>query len=526
MDRIRILDCTLRDGGYVNDFRFGKEAICEMIRKLANASIDIIECGFLRSGDTDADRSTYGSVEELSGYIGRKNRSLMYVAMVQYGAISAEEICDCREDSIDGIRVTFHEHEIDPAFVLGRALMDKGYKVFMQPVGTATYTDEALLALIMRINQLKPYAFYMVDTLGTMYKNDLLRMFYLMDHNLNRKIVLGFHSHNNLQLSFANAQELMQLNTPRRLIVDSSVYGMGRGAGNLNTELVTQYVNTNFGLKYDNLEILEMIDEYVKPLSLKYSWGYNAAYYLASAKGCHPNYASYLLNKQTLHMKDINAILGTLDMEKRTLYDAEYAAEEYTKYQSHHVDDSETVAFVQSQIDGKKVLLLAPGKSIVRQAGAVRNMAASKEAYVVCVNFIPKDVPCDMIFVSNTKRFRHRDFAAADAAVVVTSNVRQAGEGRYQVADYSSYLNEEYCVSDNAGLMCINLMKKAGAKRLLLAGFDGFSMDVRNNYYDNAFTVDVEAEDLGEMTLAIKRKLGQLKNQLDLEFLTESMYKE
>lgn len=116
-------------------------------------------------------------------------------------------------------------------------------------------------------------------------------MFYLVDHNLNRNISVGFHSHNNLQLSFANAQELMQLNTPRRLIVDASIYGMGRGAGNLNTELVTQYINSNLGLKYDNLEILEIIDEYIRPLSMKYNWGYDAAYYIASVAGCHPNYA-------------------------------------------------------------------------------------------------------------------------------------------------------------------------------------------------------------------------------------------
>ena len=237
--------------------------------------------------------------------IGTKNPNLMYVAMIQYGAISNEEISVCDGTSIDGIRITFHEHEIDSAFVLGRQLSEKGYKVFMQPVGTMTYTDEALLGLISKINELNPFAFYLVDTLGTMYKNDLLRMFYLVDNNLNKNISLGFHSHNNLQLSFANAQELMQLNTPRRLIIDASVFGMGRGAGNLNTELVTQYINSNFGLHYDNIEILEIIDEYIRPLSMQYKWGYDAAYYIASITGCHPNYATFLMNKQTLHIQDI-----------------------------------------------------------------------------------------------------------------------------------------------------------------------------------------------------------------------------
>ena len=310
MDRISILDCTLRDGGYVNNFNFGHAVIEDIVCKLSKASIDIIECGFLKSYAFDENRSLFGSTESIKAVIGNKNPNIMYVGMIQFGGISNEEVEVCDGISIDGIRLTFHEHEIEPAFVLGKQLMDKGYKVFMQPVGTMTYTDEALLKLIVKINDLKPFAFYLVDTLGTMYKNDLLRMFYLVDHNLNRNIAIGFHSHNNLQLSFANAQELMQLNTPRRLIIDASIYGMGRGAGNLNTELLTQYVNANFGLKYDNLEVLEIIDEYIRPLSMEYKWGYDAAYYIASVTGCHPNYASFLMNKQTLHVQDIHAILS------------------------------------------------------------------------------------------------------------------------------------------------------------------------------------------------------------------------
>lgn len=526
MNRIQILDCTLRDGGYINNFHFGEAVICDIISKLSAASIDIIECGFLRAGQPDVNRSTYASIEELSHYIGKKNKNLLYVAMIQYGAMAAEEICDCRPDSIDGIRVTFHEHEIAPAFVLGQQLMDKGYKVFMQPVGTVTYSDEVLLDLIGRINQLKPYAFYMVDTLGTMYKNDLLRMFYLMDHNLNKKIVLGFHSHNNLQLSFANAQELVQLNTPRHLIIDASVYGMGRGAGNLNTELMTQYINTNFDLKYDNLEILEIIDEYIKPLSLQYSWGYNAAYYLASMKGCHPNYASYLLNRQTLHMKDIHAILGSLAIEKRTLYDADYIAKEYTKYQSHHLDDFQTIEFMKKEVGEKKVLLLAPGKSIIEQEKRIQKRLEGEDLYCVCVNFIPENLPCDMVFVSNMKRFCQGCFQNVDAAVIITSNI-SVGEGiSYHAVDYSSYLNEEYCISDNAGLMCINLLKKAGVKDILLAGFDGFSQNLRDNYFDHSYTMEVEGEHLEEMNAAIKRKIRQLKTQMTLNFVTESAYKQ
>lgn len=387
---VSILDCTLRDGGYINNFNFGKLILKDIIKKLSKASIDIIECGFLKSNEYDNNCSLFGNVDMIRNIIEEKNSNLLYVAMLQYGAISIEEIDNYDNTSIDGIRLTFHEHEIEDAFIIGKKIIDKGYKLFMQPVGTITYTDEALLNLINKINELKPFAFYMVDTLGTMYKNDLLRMFYLVDHNLDKKIALGFHSHNNLQLSFANAQELMQLNTNRHLIIDSSIYGMGRGAGNLNTELVTEYINKNIGLRYDNIEILEIIDEYIKPLSMKYKWGYDVAYYIASITGCHPNYASFLLNKQTLHAQDINAILNSLDFGKRALFDKRYIEQKYINYLNHYVDDLNIQNEIKKEINNRKILLLAPGKSLEKNIEKINSIINNREYYIISINFFLK----------------------------------------------------------------------------------------------------------------------------------------
>ena len=120
MNDIKILDCTLRDGGYVNDFSFGESVISEMICRLARANIDIIECGFLRSGCNDKDKSLFGSIQAIQKVIGEKKRNIMYVAMIQYGTISINEIQEYDGNSIDGIRITFHEHEIEDSLILGR----------------------------------------------------------------------------------------------------------------------------------------------------------------------------------------------------------------------------------------------------------------------------------------------------------------------------------------------------------------------------------------------------------------------
>lgn len=527
MEQISVLDCTLRDGGYINDFNFGKSVIDEMIDGLSKASIDIIECGFLRSGADDTDKTLFSSIESVRDHIAEKAPNSLYVAMIQYGAIDINEISDYDGTSVDGIRLTFHEHEIDPSFILGKQLMEKGYKVFMQPVGTTSYEDSALIDLIKRINDLKPYAFYMVDTLGKMYKNDLLRMFYIVDHNLDPRIALGFHSHNNLQMSFANAQELTQVNTQRHLIIDSSILGMGRGAGNLNTELLVQYLNINQGLKYDVFKIMTLMDQYIKPLSIKYKWGYDAAYYLAAVTDCHPNYASYLLNKQTLQIRDIGTILNGLEHSKRTLFDKNYIQAEYAKYMDHFVDDSDVCNTLKEMIGKQKILLLAPGKSLRMRTEKINDLVSCGEFFTVSINFVPKDIKINLAFISNMKRFRNaKDLPVYNGVkAVVTSNIKNPGEG-FMVVNYSSYLNEESCIIDNAGIMCINLLKKVGAKDFLLAGFDGFSENIKDNFYEESLYLDVEGERLAKMNLAMADKIAQLRKQINITFVAQSSYDE
>lgn len=132
---------------------------------------------------------------------------------------------------ISGVRLTFRREDAERAFSWAAAILDKGYQVFFQPVGTAFYSDMELLRLVERVNRLRPFAFYMVDTLGSMYPGQVTRQFHLIHENMDPAIRLGFHGHNNLQLAFSNAQVLLGIQAKRQLILDSSVYGMGRGRG-------------------------------------------------------------------------------------------------------------------------------------------------------------------------------------------------------------------------------------------------------------------------------------------------------
>lgn len=521
---INILDCTLRDGGYINDFSFGRKSISEIIGKLSRSGIEIVECGFLKSGANDPDRSLFGSVGAIEKHIPENKEKCMYVAMIAFGDISIDEIEPYDGSSVSGIRLTFHEHDIDSAFDFASQLSDKGYKVFIQPVGTASYTDKALLDLIEKVNRMEPFAFYLVDTLGTMYKNNLLRMFYLVDNNLNKGIRVGFHSHNNLQLSFSNAQELIELNSKRDIIIDSSVFGMGRGAGNLCTELLTQYINENICEKYDIIPILEIMDEYILPIYSVKTWGYSAPYYLAAVNGCHPNYASYLMNKQSLCIRDISAIIKRIPQDKKHLYNKELINTLYLEYQERSIDDSTALAEISGLCRGRKVLILAPGRTLLTHKEQIKKYISENDPVVFSINHIPSDYRCDRVFVSNLKRFKGIDDAvsAMNGRVIITSNI--AADPSICTVNYSAYLNDSDVISDNSGLMLLNILKKAGVSEAALAGYDGFDITAEKNYFDEKLMSAQDADRRILMNKAMTEYLSKMNDSLKLTFITPSVY--
>ena len=118
---------------------------------------------------------------------------------------------------------------------------------------------------------------------------------------------------------------------------------MGRGAGNLPTELITQYINKNIDSRYDVTMVMDIYDEYISAIRKEYEWGYTVPYHIAASHVCHPNYAAYLINKQTLTMKDIEKIIQSIPEQAKMVYDRGVIERLYTQYQSQTIDDSLSV---------------------------------------------------------------------------------------------------------------------------------------------------------------------------------------
>ena len=520
---IQILDCTLRDGGYINGWKFGSENIDYIISRLDDANIDIIEIGFYTDMKHENGDALYSDEQEIRRTC-RNPQNSQYAAMIALGEkeISPEKLPDSSESLVDIIRVTFHKNndEIDKAIRYANVLMSKNYKVCMQPVGLNDYDDVQLLELIKKVNELSPFAFYIVDTLGVMNKQDILKYLFLIDSNLNDDIKIGLHSHNNMQMSFSHAQEIINFDSKHDFIIDASLYGMGRGAGNLCTELLTQYINENVEARYNLIPVLEAIDEYILPLYSRMSWGYSVPYYLAAANKCHPNYATYLMDKQTLCIKDINSIIKQIPHESRNLYNSELIQDLYISYHRHIVDDSCVISEISNACSNRDVLVLAPGYTLISQKEKVHKYIDEYNPIVFAVNNIFEFYNCDYVFISNIKRMQGTEKEDYNK-LICASNI---DVDDVRKINYSSYLVDDDIIADNAGLMLINVLVKAGVKSIRLAGFDGFVAGQRNYSSDVSF-FEVDIERLNNLNKAISKYFKRMSSQMDIEFITDSLYK-
>jgi 4-hydroxy 2-oxovalerate aldolase len=528
MGNVQILDCTLRDGGFINDWDFGDVVIRDIIARLDGAKIDIIEIGYLKEAVSfDPNRTIFPGTSETPHcltHIAVKNA--MLVAIVDYGACSIDRI-DVRENSIlDGIRVTFKKNEHAGAIAYSKQIMEKGYRVFLQPVSITSYTETELLDLIQRVNQVKPFAFSIVDTYGLMFKEDLIYYFYLINRNLDRDIRIGYHSHNNYQIAFSNCLELLHAADPfRHIILDASLYGMGKSAGNAQTELLANYLNSKFEKSYDLNQLLEAIESYIMPIYRHAAWGYRIEYFIAAAQDCHPNYVQYLIRQGTLSIESINLILQTLPPDKKLNYSQETIEALYLSHQFHDINDKEACDRFAAMVQGKSILILAPGKSIVAYEEHIQEYVQRKSPVVIAVNFIPNNFSVHGVFVSNAKRYALLPDAYSKYDnkpwVLATSNIFASSVPVEFTFNLKSLMpaNDAHLV--NSTLLLLNLLKKIDfSNPVAIAGFDGYDTQQKE-----AYAISYMHSPTGkELSAPISEQLARLDKMLHIRFLTPTNY--
>lgn len=531
MRNIKLLDCTLRDGGYLNDWRFGYSNIVSIFERLVDAGVDIIEVGFIdERRPFDIDRSIFPDTASCDKIYGKLKKSKsMVVGMIDFGTCGIKNIAPCEESYLDGIRVIFKKGKMYPAMEFCRQLKALGYKVFSQLVSVTSYTDDEMLELIKLVNDVKPYAVSMVDTYGLLNSEKLLHIYKIIDENVLPEINIGFHAHNNFQLAYSNALSFVKYEGKHDIVVDGTLYGMGKSAGNDPIELVAMTLNDEFKASYNIDSMLEAINESVLGFYKKNPWGYKLFYYLCARNKCHPNYLTDYEKEENLSVSMIDNLLSTIEPEdKKLLYDKEVGKKYYEEFVAAMCNEGQAINDFLDFIGDKKILLIGPGKNIGLQVDKVKKFIEKEDIVKISVNYLPKDITADCVFITNPKRYHDMTLALKEERHVnvkklATTNVT-ARNGKFDfVINRAPLLEKDEKIIDNSFLMLISFLDRIGIKSVYCAGFDGYS-DRESNYNNPEMEYDFVKREAFSLNSHMKASIAEYRTHMDIKFITYSAY--
>ncbi len=532
MKDIKLLDCTLRDGGFINDWRFGSGDMVNLFERSVSAGIDYIETGFIDEREEfSPERSIVPDSESMDKIFGSLEHGHSKIfAMIDYGTCGIDKIGDAKDSVLDGIRVMIKKKTRHEAIAFCRELKKKGYLIGAQPVSVTGYDDRELEELTDEMNELHPFAMYIVDTYGLLDRSHLLHIFRLINDRLSKDIKIGYHAHNNFQLAFSNSAALMEEAGDRGIIIDGSAYGMGKSAGNCPLELLTAYMNENLNSSYHTSQILEMIDTCILKIYEKSPWGYQMQYFLCASNDCHPKYAQHLLRKKTLSVKQVDEILSRIETGERLAFNQAYIEKLYVDYQRKNINDDGAIERLKERFEGREILLIGPGPTVSANNKEIREYIRDNSPLVIAINFLPADIDADLLFLSNSKRYMQLSSSLGRQEnrlpIIATSNVTSAeGDFDYMV-DYASLIDESFEIPDNSLPMFLRLLSKAAVKKVSLGGFDGYVKEAGRNYSDPGMEYEFAADYAVRLNSYTGNEIKRLSDKMEIRFITPSRYNE
>jgi 4-hydroxy 2-oxovalerate aldolase len=303
-----ILDCTIRDGGLINNHRFSRELVRAVYRAVAEAGVDYVELGY-RNSREQFPPEDYGAwkfssdkdIEEATAGIESRTRISL---MADAGRCRVEDFQPAASSPVDMIRVASYVKDIDEAIALSNTFADMGYETTINIMAVSRDSGRELDDALRRIeDRCRVDAVYVVDSFGALYRRDVEALVDRYRNALKSKKI-GFHGHNNQQLAFANTIEAIDGGVD---LVDGTVYGIGRAAGNCPLELLLGYLESPVR---DLKPVLGLIEREFIPMREELEWGYIIPYALTAMENEHPRAAMEL--RQSERKDDYVGFLDSL----------------------------------------------------------------------------------------------------------------------------------------------------------------------------------------------------------------------
>lgn len=493
----KLLDCTLRDGGYINGWQFSHAFAENLCRCASAAGVDVIELGFIDPGEDDPTpwmNLAQDVVETLRKSISGDTK---LAAMINFGSVPFDEIPESKDLGIDIIRVATAQSKAPEATAYAAKLSEKGYQATINYMGVSNYSNEEVVSLLDLINQFEHSIeyFYVADSFGSLLPSRTREIFRVL--RFGTKARLGFHPHNNLQLAFANCLEAIDAGVD---IVDSSVYGMGRGAGNLFTEAIIAYYESRDPVKYSLRPILQFVDMFMEPMKAQFDWGYSLPQLISGAYRCHPNYPTFLLEEKAFTADDIYLMLKFLPDDQR----ARFSEATLSTIKTNHLVNlarSSDIRISQGlhgacKHSGGKALIVCGGSSVSENCETLKRFVEQEQLTVVSVNNPQPPLCANFVFFGNRRRLlQNHTRIDKEAEVILSPEITPetaaqagvAGASRINVlkAIEASSVADRFqnWIPGNSATEAILGLIQVGFTKLYLCGLDGYGGE-GDYYYD------------------------------------------
>lgn len=488
-----LLDCTLRDGGYYNNWDFDNALVNRYLAAMATAGVNVVEIGFrvpARDGfygpaafSTDAWLRQLVIPSDITLAVMINAKDVLGSAMGVADCLAAL-FAPCASSPVNMVRIAAHLGEVPACAAVVQWLVAQGYRVgfnIMQ-IASASETDiDAAVAAIAGWNNVE--VLYFADSLGNMREADISRV-----HAAFRRTwvgPLGIHAHNNMHRALANTLHAQSLGVQW---LDATVLGMGRGAGNTEIEHLLLELERVAGNAYRTDPVLQFIDRDFAALHRQYEWGPNRYYYLAGLLGVHPTYVQEMLSGGQYSGDDILTVLRSLDQTAARSWSS--ASLQRTILQAYHRVPGSWSA--RDWVQGRDVLLLAAGPQLQHHWPAIADYIARHKPLVLALNHL-HTVPealVDVYVACHPTRIRSQAAAyrAAGKQLLVPWGVLTDDEQTIlqslPVLDYGIHIEPGVLQADEractlpypfAAAYALCALAHSGAARVLLCGFDGYT---------------------------------------------------
>ena len=496
---LTLIDCTLRDGGYYNNWNFPISLINKYLIAMKLAKIDIVEIGFrFLNNDGFKGPCAYSSDDFIRSLnipdsltIGvMVNASDLYTNIGWENAIKKLFPERAKNTLVKLVRIACHFHELENTSFAVEWLKKRGYRVGLNLMQIADKNKDEIIKFTKLANKTKPSVIYFADSMGSMKPKEVSNTVNLIRKNWKGNI--GIHAHDNMGLALSNT---IEAHNSGANWLDATVTGMGRGPGNTKIEELIIELEKSNTKKSNIVPLLSLIRNFFLPLKIKKKWGSNPYYFLSGKYGIHPTYIQVMMSDNRYNDEDILSVIDYLKKnggKKFNFSNLNVASQFY-----HKTPKGKWVP--KTLMRNREILILGSGPGVAEHKVALQNFIKNKKPLVLALNiqkeiessFIDFYIACHPVrlLADAESHSKLSQPLITPASMLPKSLIKKLSNKKVfdfgiKIIPNSFEFHRNHCVIPNSLVISYALAVCASGEtsKILMAGFDGYQIgDSRNN---------------------------------------------